>query len=51
MTEDVPLSDEDLGPDELEILDDDSELTDTDEADFSNMRRFTESDEENHARE
>ena len=29
MTEDIPLSDDDMGPDELEILDDETELSDT----------------------
>lgn len=30
MTEDIPLSDDDLGPDDLEILDDEDDLEDTD---------------------
>ena len=35
MTEDIPLSDDDMGPDELEILDDDAELDDTESSELT----------------
>lgn len=37
MTEDVPLTEEDLGPDDLEILDDDVDLADQNDTDLSGM--------------
>ena len=35
MTEDIPLSDDDMGPDELEILDDEAELDDTESSELT----------------
>lgn len=35
MTEDIPLSDDEMGPDELEILDDEAELDDTENSELT----------------
>lgn len=35
MTEDIPLSDDDIGPDELEILDEESDLDDTENSELT----------------
>ncbi len=47
MTEDVPLTEEDLGPDDMEILDDDADLSDTDNSDLTGMVDHYGNDEEN----
>lgn len=49
MTEDIPLSDEDLGPDDLEILEDDPDLSDTDHSELSGIVDHF-NDEENNER-
>ena len=46
MTEDVPLSDDELGPDELEILEDDPDLAEQDNSGLTGIVRF-DNDEEN----
>lgn len=50
MTEDVPLTDEDLGPDDLEILDDEADLSEHDNTDLSGMVDHYTPDEENNER-
>ena len=47
MTEDVPLLEDDLGPDELEILDDDSELGNHDESGLSGLMHYGSDEEPN----
>lgn len=47
MTEDVPISEDDLGPDELEILDDDSELVGHDESGLGNLMHYGSDEEPN----
>lgn len=49
MTEDIPLSDEDLGPDDLEILEDDPELSGTDRSELNGIVDHF-NDEENNER-
>ena len=41
MTEDVPLSEDDLGPDELEILEDDPELNEQNDSDFGSIVQYS----------
>lgn len=45
MTEDVPLSEEELGSDELEILEDDAELTERDDSDFGGIVQYNDNEE------
>lgn len=47
MTEDVPLTDEEIETDELEILDEDADLSDTEDSDLSGMVGRYNPDEEN----
>lgn len=47
MTEDVPISEDDLGPDELEILDDDSELVGHDDSGLGNLMHYGSDEEPN----
>ena len=48
MTEDIPLSDEDIGPDDLEILDDEPDMEDSDGSHLTNMMEQFDDDEEQH---
>ncbi len=45
MTEDVPLSEDDLGPDELEILENDPELNEQNDSDFGGIVQYNDNEE------
>lgn len=47
MTEDIPLSDEELGPDELEILDEEPEMDDSDHTELTGIVDHFDEDENN----
>lgn len=48
MTEDIPLSDEDMGPDDLEILDDEPEMEDNEGSSLTSLVDQFDDDEEQH---